>query len=143
MEFSSLTGSKLSYLSSNSDSRSDSSLLEISDYVHEENSIAFQGQKDENREDSGCTESDSFPLCYASFELLRHIIQISKQKHEFEIMENFMNCLEVEGKHVKKPIVCEEELTYKEEDEESQWNAPLNLSNSEISTQEKDFVRLI
>ena len=52
-------------------------------------------------------------------------------------MENLMICLEAEGKHVKKPAVCDEELTYKEEDEESQWNAPLNLSNSEISSQEK------
>ena len=81
-------------------------------------------------------------MCYASFELLRHILQISKQKHEFEIMENFMNCLEVEGKHVKKPTVSDEELTYKEEYEDSQWNAPLNLSNSEISSQEKGFCSL-
>ena len=43
-------------------------------------------------------------------------------------MENFMNCLEVEGKHVKKPTVSDEELTYKEEDEDSQWNSPLKLS---------------
>ena len=61
--------------------------------VNEENSITIQGQKDENREDSECAKSDSFPLCYSSFELLRHMLQISKQKWEFEIIENFMNYL--------------------------------------------------
>ena len=66
--------------------------------VNAENFVAIQGQRVENIEDSECAGSDSFPLCYSSFELLRYILQISKQKHEFEIMENFMNYLEVEGK---------------------------------------------
>ena len=79
-----------------------------SETVDEENSIAIQGQRAENREDSECAGSDSFPLCYSSFKPLRHILQISKQKQEFEIIENFMNCLEVEGKHVKKLVVCDE-----------------------------------
>ena len=43
----------------------------------------------ENREDSECVGSDSFPLCYPSIELLRHILQISKQK-KIEVMKNFM-----------------------------------------------------
>ena len=41
--------------------------------VNEENSIAIQGQKDENREDSEYDEGDSLLLCYDSFELLRCI----------------------------------------------------------------------
>ena len=67
-------------------------------------------------------------------------------------MENFMNFLEVEGKqddksynqsqHVKKLAVYDEEFTHKEGDEESQWNASLNLSNSKISSQEKRFCSL-
>ena len=63
-----------------------------------------------------------------------------------------MNFLEVEGKqddqsysqsqHVKKPAVYDEELTYKGGDEDSKWNASLNLSNSENSPQEKGFCSL-
>ena len=47
--------------------------------LNEENSIAIQGQRLENKEDSECVEGDSFPLCYASFELLRYLHKISKQ----------------------------------------------------------------
>ena len=48
--------------------------------VNEENSIAIQGQRAENREDSECAGSGNLPLSYSSFELLRHILQIAKQK---------------------------------------------------------------
>ena len=58
----------------------------ISGPVNEENSIAIQGQKAENKEDSECVESDSFPLCYASFELLRLILKISKKVQKLEDM---------------------------------------------------------
>ena len=51
-----------------------------SGHVNEENSIAIQGQRAENREYSECAGSDSFPLRYSSSELLKHILQISKQK---------------------------------------------------------------
>ena len=54
--------------------------------VNEENSIAIQGQKAENREDSECAENESFPLYYASFELLRHILKISKKTQSLEDM---------------------------------------------------------
>ena len=63
-----------------------------------------------------------------------------------------MNCLEVEGEqedqsynqsqHMEKPRVYDEELTYKEGDEVSQWNDSLNLSNSKFSSQEKGFCSL-
>ena len=43
---------------------------------------------------------------------------------------------------MEKPEVYDEELTYKEGDGDSQWNASLNLSNSEISSQEKGFCSL-
>ena len=41
-----------------------------------------------------------------------------------------------------KPTVYDEELNHKEGDEDSQWNASLNLSNSEISSQEKGVCSL-
>ena len=47
--------------------------------VNQENSIAIQGQGAKNREDSECDESDRFPLCYDSFELLRYLPKIYKQ----------------------------------------------------------------
>ena len=64
---------------------------ESSDPIDEENSITIQGQRDENREDSECVGSDSLPLFYSSFELLIHILQISKQKHKCEAMEKLLN----------------------------------------------------
>ena len=54
--------------------------------VDEENSIVVQDQKVENKEDNECVEGDSFPLCYASFELLRHLHKISKQAKKLEDM---------------------------------------------------------
>ena len=44
-----------------------------------------------------------------------------------------------QSQHVKKPAVYDEELNHKEGDEDSQWNASLNLSNLGISSQEKEF----
>ena len=49
-----------SYLKSRLEGR-----YESSEPVNEENSIAIQGQGDENRDDSECAEGDNFPLCYA------------------------------------------------------------------------------
>ena len=37
-------------------------------------------------------------------------------------------------------MVCDEEIKHKEGDEESQWNASLNLSNSEIFCQENMYL---
>ena len=54
--------------------------------VNQENSIAIQGQGAKNREDSECDESDSLPLCYFSFELLRYICKIFEQAQNFEDM---------------------------------------------------------
>ena len=54
--------------------------------VNEKSSIAIQGQRDENREDSECDEGDSFPLCYVSFKLMRYLCKISKQAQKLEDM---------------------------------------------------------
>ena len=43
---------------------------------------------------------------------------------------------------MEKPAVYDEELAYEEGDEDSKWNASLNLSNSKISSQEKGFCSL-
>ena len=59
---------------------------ENSEPVNEENSMEIRGQKDENRKYSECVEGDNFPLCYASFELLRHLHKISKQAQKLEDM---------------------------------------------------------
>ena len=40
----------------------------------------MQNKEVEVRKDDEGTEGDSLPLCYASFELIRHIIKASKQK---------------------------------------------------------------
>ena len=48
--------------------------------VSEENLTVIQSQKAEKREDNECTEGDSLPLCYSSFELIRQILKASKQK---------------------------------------------------------------
>ena len=55
-------------------------------HVNEENSIAIQGQKDENREDSEYAKGYSLPLCYVAFELLGYIRKISKQAQKLEDM---------------------------------------------------------
>ena len=71
---------------------------ESSEPVNKEDSMEIQGQRDEYREYSECDESDSFPLCYASFELLRHMLKISKQARKLENM----TCSEIDnetGKH--------------------------------------------
>ena len=45
-----------------------------------ENQAAIQSQKVETGKDGKCAEGDSLPLCYSSFELIRHMIKASKQK---------------------------------------------------------------
>ena len=94
--------------------------------VNEKNSIAIQGQKDENREDSGCVQSDSFPLCYASSELLRHMLKISKQEKKIEDM--ICSAIDYEkGKqscHQSQPMeettVFHGRLNHKEKDEKGE-----------------------
>ena len=41
---------------------------------------------------------------------------------------------------MEKSAVCDEEMKHKEGDEDSQWDASLNISNSEIFCQENMFL---
>ena len=43
-----------------------------------ENQATIQIQKVETGEDGECARGDSLPLCYSSFELIRHMIKASK-----------------------------------------------------------------
>ena len=48
----------------------------------EKNQDAMKSQKVEARKDNKGTGGDTLPLCYASFELIRHMIKASKQKQK-------------------------------------------------------------
>ena len=47
---------------------------------NERNQNAMQNQKGRVRKDDEGIEGDILPLCYASFELIHHIIKASKQR---------------------------------------------------------------
>ena len=49
-------------------------------YANGENQAAIQSQKVEIGKDGECAGGDSLPLCYSSFELIRHMIKASKKK---------------------------------------------------------------
>ena len=54
----------------------------------EETQDAMQSQKVEARKDNKGTGGDSLPLWYASFELIQHMIQASKQRQkEIEMVQ--------------------------------------------------------
>ena len=61
--------------------------------VSEENIIATQDQKDENKVDSKHVESDCLPLCFSSFEWLKWSLRVSDKKHKFEIVDECINFL--------------------------------------------------
>ena len=48
----------------------------------ERSQSAMKNQEVEVRKDDEGTGGDNLPLCYASFELIRHIIKASKQKQK-------------------------------------------------------------
>ena len=54
--------------------------------ANEENQVAIQSQKVETRKDGECARGDSLPLCYSSFELIRHMVKSSIQKQKEEEM---------------------------------------------------------
>ena len=120
--------------------------------ISEEKLTIIQSQKDEKIEDNEYAKGDSLPLCYSSFELIRQRLKASKQKHKFEDMVHFMNLFEIEDDEdeqscspsqlMDRSVVCNEELDYKERGKVSQINASLNLSHSEISSQEEGFCLL-
>ena len=49
-------------------------------FANGDNQAAMQSQKVEIGKDGKCTEGDNLPLCYSSFELIRHMIKASKKK---------------------------------------------------------------
>ena len=48
--------------------------------VNGENLIAIHDQNSENKVDSKHVESDCFPLCLSSFEMLKQIFRVTNQK---------------------------------------------------------------
>ena len=65
--------------------------------VSEENIIAIQDQKDENKVDSKHVESDCLPLCFSSFEWLKKRHKVFDQKQKFEIMDEDIALLEMDN----------------------------------------------
>ena len=47
-------------------------------YANGDNQAAMRSQRVETGKDGTCTEGDSLPLCYSSFELIQHMIKASK-----------------------------------------------------------------
>ena len=60
-------------------------------YSNGENQAAIQSQKVETGKDGKCVKGDSLPLCYSSFELIRHMIKTSKQKQKLEDLVHSRN----------------------------------------------------
>ena len=56
-----------------------------------ENQDAIQHQKFEIGKDNKCAEGDTLPLCYSSFELIRHQLKASKKKQKLEAMVHFID----------------------------------------------------
>ena len=70
--------------------------------VSEENFIAIQDQKYENRVETKHVENDCLPSCFPSFEWLKKRLKVSDQKQKFDIVDECINFLgmydEREGK---------------------------------------------
>ena len=58
--------------------------------------IAIHDQISEDKVDSENAEGNCFPLCYSSFELLRQRLRVSNKKQKFEVMENFIDFIEMD-----------------------------------------------
>ena len=61
--------------------------------VSEENFIAIQHQKYENRVKIEHVESDGLPLCFHSFERLEKRFKVSNHKPKFDIVDECINFL--------------------------------------------------
>ena len=57
----------------------------ITNYVSEQNLIAIQGQKNENKVDSKHVKSDGLPLCFSSFEWLKERLKVSDQNRNLRL----------------------------------------------------------
>ena len=56
-----------------------------------ENQAAIQSQRDEIGKDNKCAEGEILPLCYSSFELIRHRLKAYKKKQKLEDMVHFID----------------------------------------------------
>ena len=65
-------------------------------YVSEENIIAIQDQKYENKVETKHVESDCLPLCSPSFEWLKQRLKVSDQKQKFDIVYRYINFLGID-----------------------------------------------
>ena len=70
--------------------------------VSEENLIAIQYQKDENKVDGKHVKSDCLPLCFYSFKWLKEKLKVSDQKQKFEIVDEGINFLGMDDKKEDK-----------------------------------------
>ena len=111
----------------------------ITIYVSEENIIAIQDQKYENKVETKHVESDCFLLCFPSFEWLKKRLKVSDHEQEFDIVDECINFLrmgdEQEGqlcnqsRPLEKTGACHEELNNEEEDGGSQMDVSFCFSN--------------
>ena len=58
-----------------------------------ENQAAIQSQRAKIGKDNKCAEGDNLPLCYSSFELIRHRLKASKRKQKLEDMVHSIDVL--------------------------------------------------
>ena len=96
-------------------------------YANGENQAAIQSQKVETGKDDKCDEGDSLPLCYSSFELIRHMIKTSNKKHKLEEMVPSKNLYGKEEDKEERSCnpypaidtsgVCDDILSYEEGDD--------------------------
>ena len=99
----------------------------------DKNKAAIQSQKAEKGKDDKCTEGDSLPLCYSSFELIRCKLKASKWKQK---LKDMVHSIELFGtKYYKEeqscspsPLidtlgVCDEALGHKEGGNSSKINS--------------------
>ena len=113
-------------------------------FANGENKAAIQSQKAEKGKDDKCAEGDSLPLCYSSFELIRHRLKVSKWKHKLEDMVHSIDvCGTKDDKEeqscspsllIDTSGICDEALGHKERGNSSQINSffdflPLGISS--------------
>ena len=65
--------------------------------ISEENFIAIQDQKYENRVETRHVEDDCLSLCFPSFEWLKKRLKVSDHKQKFDIVDECINFLKMDG----------------------------------------------
>ena len=108
-----------------------------------ESQATMQSQEVGIGKDDKCVEGDSLPLCYSSFELIRHMIKASKKKHKLEGMVHSINLCGKEDDNEEQSCnpslstdasgICDEVLSHEEGGSSPQVNTffyfmPLGIS---------------